>query len=148
MDTKVVLLGKIKSVIFVIQKLPLFLNSFLNFIIENLQVIKVPSATNMMEIKVHIPVRKGQHQHRTNECYVTHNPQEIVSTSLHAALQIKIDQEQLSIFRKHKLIKHLISGKFCISAANALLKFPSSPCCNKKKGWTNCHLSLLYGLKE
>ena len=39
-----------------ISKLPLFLNSSLNLIVENSQIIKVPSMTDMMEIKMHVPV--------------------------------------------------------------------------------------------
>lgn len=58
-----------------IQKLPLFLNSFLNLIVEGLQVIKVPSTTDMVEIKMHVPVRWKDHiQHTSYKVYVIVNP--------------------------------------------------------------------------
>ena len=60
-----------------ISKLPLFLNSFLNLIVESLQIIKVPSTTDMMEIKMHIPVRWNGHiQHISYTLYANVNPWE------------------------------------------------------------------------
>lgn len=47
------------------------MNSFLNLIVESLQIVKVTSTTNMMEIKMYIPVRWKDHiQQITNKIYV------------------------------------------------------------------------------
>jgi len=54
-----------------IRKLPLLMNSFLNLIVESLQIVKVTSTTNMMEIKMYIPVWQKDHiQQITNKFYV------------------------------------------------------------------------------
>lgn len=56
---------------FDIWKLPLPMNSFLNLNVQSLQIVEVPSTTNMMEIKMYIPVRRKDHiQQITNKLYV------------------------------------------------------------------------------